>query len=107
MQKLLLRRKSELETDLARSRGTDFLNPRLDVVNIGTRVNVTDLITEHPETFTVLGAWDFDLEHGIISYLSPIAQALLNHAIGDVIEFELEKARKRYRVEAIAPYKTA
>lgn len=107
MQKLLLRRKSELETDLARSRGTDFLNPRLDVVNIGTRVNVTDLVTEHPETFTVLGAWDFDLEHGIISYLSPIAQALLNHAIGDVIEFELEKARKRYRVEAIAPYKTA
>lgn len=107
MQKLLLRRKSELETDLARSRGTDFLNPRLDVVNIGTRVNVTDLITEHPETFTVLGAWDFDLEHGIISYLSPIAQALLNHAIGDVIEFELEKARKRYRVDAIAPFKTA
>jgi transcription elongation GreA/GreB family factor len=107
MQKLLLRRKSELETDLARSRGTDFLNPRLDVVSIGTRINVTDLNTEHPETFTILGAWDFDLEHGIISYLSPVAQALLNHAIGEVIEFELEKARKRYRVDAITPFKTA
>jgi transcription elongation GreA/GreB family factor len=107
MQKLLLRRKSELETDLARSRGTDFLNPRLDVVSIGTRINVTDLNTEHLETFTILGAWDFDLEHGIISYLSPIAQALLNHAVGDVIEFELENVRKRYRVDAIAPYKTA
>jgi transcription elongation factor GreA-like protein/transcription elongation GreA/GreB family factor len=106
MQKLLLRRKSELETDLARSRGTDFLNPRLDVVSIGTRIKVADLNTEHPESFSILGAWDFDLEHGIISYLSPIAQALLNHSVGDVVEFELENARKRYRVDAIAAYKT-
>src|SRR6478672_11604220 len=43
MQKLLMRQKSELETQLVRSRGTDFANPKTDAVGIGTIVNVTDL----------------------------------------------------------------
>ena len=38
MQKILIRRKSELEAQLVRARGTDFANPRTDVVSIGTEV---------------------------------------------------------------------
>jgi transcription elongation factor GreA-like protein len=37
MQKMLMRRKGELETQLVRARGTDFANPRTDVVSLGTR----------------------------------------------------------------------
>jgi hypothetical protein len=37
MQKILMRRKGELESQLVRARGTDFANPRTDVVSIGTR----------------------------------------------------------------------
>ena len=106
MQKMLLRRKSELEADLARSRGTDFLNPRLEVVGIGTKVRVTELTSQHPETFCILGAWDFSPEQGIISYLSPIGQTLLNHAVGDSVELEIEGAKKSYRIEAIEAYLT-
>src|SRR6185295_11265085 len=58
MQKMLMRRKSELEAQLVRSRGTDFSNVKTDVVSIGTHVQVTDLIANHPEKFTILGAWD-------------------------------------------------
>ena len=45
MQKLLMRRKGELEAQLVRARGTDFANAKTDVVSIGTIVNVTDLDT--------------------------------------------------------------
>lgn len=57
------------------------------------------------ETYAILGAWDFDAEKSIISYLTPMAQGMLNHKPGDEVEFELEGAKKRYRVEAIEAYK--
>jgi transcription elongation GreA/GreB family factor len=99
--RLLMRRKSELESQLVRARGTDFANPRTDVVSVGTRVSVTEMGAEHTESFAILGAWDFDPTHHIISYLSPVAQALLNRKVGDDVEFELEGVTKRYRVNGI------
>src|SRR5471032_739743 len=79
MQKILMRRKDELETQLARSRGVDFSNANTDIVNIGTIVQATNLGTNQSESFTILGAWDSDPDKGIISYLSPVGAALLNH----------------------------
>jgi transcription elongation factor GreA len=105
MQKILMRRKAELELALVRARGTDFANPRTDVVSIGTRIRVRDLEQPHDETFAILGAWDYDPEHGTISYQSPMAQALLNRKPGDEVEFDMEGHRRRVRIEAIEPYK--
>lgn len=108
MQKLLMRRKGELETMLVRARGADFTNAKIDVVGIGTRVKTTEMGSQNPEAFTILGAWDSDPDHGVISYLSPVAQALLNHKPGEEVEFEMDGGvRKRYRIEGIEAYKTA
>jgi transcription elongation GreA/GreB family factor len=107
MQKVLMRRKDELETQLVRARGTDFTNVRTDVVSIGSVVQATDLETNGRETFTVLGAWDSDPEKGIVSYLSPVAQALLNRKAGDEVEFEIHGARHRHRIEQIEAYKSS
>src|SRR6267143_1246855 len=70
MQKLLMRRKSELETQLVRARGTDFANARTDVAGMGTIVRSIDLATNQREQFTILGAWDSEPEKGVVSYLS-------------------------------------
>ncbi len=107
MQKLLMRRKSELEAQLVRARGTDFLNVKGDVVTIGTVVRVTDLNSNQPENYTILGAWDSDPEKGVISYLTPVAQSLLNRKAGEEVEFDMDGTKKRYRIEAINIYKTA
>ena len=106
MQKMLMRRKSELEAQLVRARGSDFANPRTDVASIGTRVEVTDLDHQHAEHFIILGAWDSDPEKGVISYLTPVGQSLLNHKPGDEVEVPVEGGKKRYRIDAITPYKT-
>lgn len=100
-QKVLMRRKTELERDLGRARGTDFSNANIEQVGPGTEVTVLDVAKSQTERFTILGAWDFDIEKGIISYLSPIAQSLLNKKVGDEVEFEFDGSRSRYRVEAI------
>jgi transcription elongation GreA/GreB family factor len=105
MQKMLMRRKDELETQLTRARGTDFANARTDIVSIGTVVRAVDLGANQTETFTILGAWDSDPDKGVISYLSPVAQSLLNNKVGDEVEFELHGAKRRHRIERIEAFK--
>src|SRR5262245_31747387 len=106
MQKLLMRRKAELETQLVRARGTDFVNVGTETVSIGTVVHATDLETGKSEHFSILGAWDSEPEKGIVSYLSPVAQSLLNRKVGEQVEFEVHGVRHYHRIEAIQPYKT-
>jgi len=107
MQKLLMQRKAELEAQLVRARGTDFANPRTDVASVGTVVQATDLESSQVEQFAILGAWDFDAEKNMISYLSPVGQSLLGHKPGDIVESEVHGVRHRHRIDQIAPYKTA
>ncbi len=103
MQKILMRRKSELEAQLERARGTDFANPRTDIVSIGTVVRAVETESGQREQFTILGAWDSEPEKGIISYLSPVAQALLNRQVGDQVESEVHGVHHHHRIEAIEP----
>jgi transcription elongation GreA/GreB family factor len=107
MQKMLMRRKDELETQLVRARGTDFLNVRTDVVSIGTVVEATDLQTNQSEKFVILGAWDSDPEQGIVSYLTPVAQSLLNRKVGEEVEFEVNSVRRRHRIDGIKACRTS
>jgi len=84
MQAVLVRRRSELERDLARARGTSFENPDTSRVSIGTVVTVLDKESKKTETYTILGAWDGDPDRHIISYQTAIGQALLGKKVGEV-----------------------
>jgi transcription elongation GreA/GreB family factor len=106
MQKILMRQKEDLEAALNRARGQDFLNASTEVVGPGTIVVVTDLATNQAETFTILGAWDSDPDAGVISYLTPVAMALVNRKVGDEVEFELHGSKRRHRIEKIEAWKT-
>ena len=66
-----------------------------------------DLETNQPESFTVLGAWDSEPDKGVVSYLSPIAQSLLNRKVGDQVEFEIHGVRHQHRIERIEAVNTA
>src|SRR4029077_20090839 len=80
-------------------------NVRTEAVTIGTIVRATDLEANQPEQFTILGAWDSDPDKGVVSYLSPMAQALLNHKVGDQVEFEVHGQRHQHRIDAIDAFK--
>jgi transcription elongation GreA/GreB family factor len=101
MHRVLMRRKHELEDQLVRARGTDFTDANTATIGVGALVRVTELNSQHAETYSILGAWDFDAERGIVSYLSPLAQTLMGRAVGDEVDFELDGAKKRYRIESI------
>jgi len=106
MQKILMRQKEDLEAALNRARGADFTNVSTEVVGPGTIVQVTDLQSNNVETFTVLGAWDSDPDKGIISYLTPVAMALVNHKVSDEVEIEMHGQKRRQRIDKISAWKT-
>jgi transcription elongation factor GreA-like protein/transcription elongation GreA/GreB family factor len=101
MQRLLMRRRAELEVLLGRAQPTDFSDARADAAGIGATVTVTDLATGRQQVHHILGAWDGDPERGILSYPAALSQSMLNKRVGDVVEFESESGRQRFRIDRI------
>ena len=101
LQKVLMRRRGELEILLLRAQGTDFSDAKTDLVSIGTSVTVTDLTSNQPQIYHVLGAWDSDPARGIISYPAALAQAFLNKKCGDIVEASGETGKLTYRIDRI------
>ncbi len=105
MQRVLGRRRSEMERDLSLGRGTDFANPDTTRVSIGTVVTLRDTATGGSEVYTILGAWDGQPEKGIVSYQSALAQALLSHAVGEQISIPTEHGDRTVEIVQIEPYR--
>jgi len=101
MQRLLMRRRAELEVLLSRAQPTDFADAKTNIVSIGTTVTVTDLGTNQPQTYHILGAWDSDPVRGIVSYPAALAQALLNRKVGDTVEVAGESSPLQLRIDRI------
>ena len=101
MQAVLMRRKSELETALHRARGTNFENPDISQVSIGTIVTLRESDSGQDESYTILGAWDGDPEQGIISYQTAIGQALLGKRIGERVTLNTDTGSASYEVVSI------
>ena len=102
-QKRLQSLQATMESELNRARGNDFANVRTDVVSIGTKVSVTNVDTGEQEIYKILGAWDSDPENNVVSYLTPLPQALLNKPVNTEVEFEMGDSKKHYRIDDISP----
>jgi transcription elongation GreA/GreB family factor len=106
-QAVLNRMKDQLEREVGLSRGTDFANVATDKVGIGTVVDFEDVSTGETETYTILGAWDGDLDKNIVSYLSEIAKVLIGKVVGDEVEIPTDDGTgRKVKVLAIRAYNT-
>ncbi|MDP1589486.1 MAG: GreA/GreB family elongation factor, partial [Prosthecobacter sp.] len=105
-QAVLLRMQGKYERELRNARGTDFANVPTDKVGIGTAVDVEDIPTGEKETFTILGAWDGDLDKNIISYLSETAKALIGKAAGEETDLPTDTLHgsRRVKINAIRAF---
>ena len=74
------------------------------IVTLGKVVAICDQANGAEERYTILGDGETDLDKGIISYQSPLAQALMKHRVGDVVDVKLPRAMKKYKIVEIAFY---
>ncbi|QQY08365.1 MAG: GreA/GreB family elongation factor [Candidatus Xiphinematobacter sp.] len=101
----LVRRKTELELMLANARGTNFESPDLSQVSIGTAVNLTEVLSGHTETYSILGAWDGLPSKNIISYQAAMGRVLLGKHVGDLVELRSGDGQlQKWRIDAIYPF---
>ena len=83
---------------LAHARVIDMSN---DSIQLLSRVEITNLGNNSRMTYTLTSPHEANLREGKISVKSPIAQALLNKKVGDVVEVRVPAGTLRLRVERI------
>jgi transcription elongation GreA/GreB family factor len=103
MQSVLMRRKSELEQMLQNARGTSFENADTSRVSIGTIVTLRNVEMDKEETYTILGAWDGDPDHYVISYQTAIGQMLLGHEVGETVSLNTDHGTPKFTIVSIQP----
>ena len=72
-----------------------------DTVGLLTKVEMTNLANNARMTYTIVSPHEADLREGKLSIKSPIAQALLNKKVGDVVEVRVPAGIQRLRIESI------
>ncbi len=104
-QRVLLRRKSDMERELELSRGTNFEDVDPSKIAIGTSVVLVNPATDERQEYHILGAWDGAPDKNIVSYQAGIGQALMGKAAGDSVQVPTEKGELTLRVESVEAFK--
>ena len=72
-----------------------------DGVGHGAVVNVTDLGTAATQTFKIVSPNEARPKEGLISSVSPVAQALIGHKPGDEVQIKIPAGVRRLRIDSI------
>lgn len=83
------------------ARVIDLSGEASDVVRLLTKVEMTNLNTNTPMTYTLVSPHEANLAEKKLSIKSPIAQALMGKHVGDVVEVKVPAGIQRLRIESI------
>jgi transcription elongation factor GreA len=72
-----------------------------DIAHLGSKVVLFDLKWEEELTVTLVGSFEADPEHNLVSIVSPLGSALVGRTIGDIVEVEAPSGVLKYRIDAI------
>ena len=71
-------------------------------IQLLSKVQMTNLANNTTMTYTIASPHEANLREGKISIKSPIAQALLNKKVGDVVEVRVPAGMMKLRIESIS-----
>ncbi|MDR1900195.1 MAG: transcription elongation factor GreA, partial [Treponema sp.] len=92
---------AKLKDEIERAQIFDPDTVNTDRVSFGTRVALKNETNGKQEEYTILGPWESDPDHNILSYLSPFGGALLNKTVGERFDFSINDGKVSYLVEQI------
>ena len=93
-QRALMQKQTLMQADLEAVKPGDFADATTDEVMPG--VTVVCASESGETTWTILGEWDNDLERGVISSKTRVAQNLMGKKPGDTFELPDEEGNVRY-----------
>lgn len=92
------RRILELEDQLARAMVIDPSKVRTDAITIGATVKCEDLDLKRKDEFMLVGQGERRDGVDTVSAASPLGEALLGRAVGDVVEVQVPRGKMRIKV---------
>ena len=69
-----------------------------DVVGLGSEVTIQKEKDKENRTYTIVGSEEANIHEHKLSYLSPLGEALMGKAKGDVFEFDTPRGKQSYTV---------
>ncbi|MBR4322505.1 transcription elongation factor GreA [Treponema sp.] len=90
-----------LQEELARAVVFDPTTATTSLISFGTKVTLLDKASGKEEVYTILGPWESDPENGVISYMSPFGNAILDHKVGDELRFTINEHKYEFEVKKI------
>ena len=90
-----------LQTSLATASIVDPPGAKAGKVQFGSSVTVRDARSGEESVYRIVGVDETDFEHNEISWLSPIAKALMNAKVGQKVPFKFPKGATELEVVKI------
>ncbi len=90
-----------LEGAISTAEIIDPLKMSGDVVKFGATVKFVDVETDEEKTYQIVGKEEADLEHGLISFESPIARALIGKSVGDEFTVASPKGNREFELLSV------
>ncbi len=91
-----------LQGELGRAVIFDPTTVTTSMVSFGTEVVLTNNETGKDETYKLFGPWESNPAEGIISYMSPLGNAILDAKAGQNLTFVINEKKNSYTVKSIS-----
>jgi len=92
---------SYIESQLQTCTVIDVAKLDSDKVVFGAKVTLENIETEQSVTYQLVGEAETDIDAGLISYKSPVAQACIGQTIEDVISVDTPQGTIEYEIISI------
>ena len=93
---------NRLKLTIAEAKIVDTSRLSTDAVQILSKVDMTNMTTKSKMSYTIVSESEADLKQGKISIKTPIAQGLLNHKEGEIVEVKIPRGTIKLRIDKIS-----
>ena len=87
---------------IAEAKIVDTSRLSTDAVQILSTVQMTNIDNNRKMTYTIVSESEANIKAGKISIKTPIAQGLLNHKVGEVVEVKIPRGIIHLRIDKIS-----
>lgn len=93
---------NKLKAELMEAKIVDVSRLKGDVVQILSKVEMTNMKTQAKMNYTIVSESEANLREGKISIKTPIAQGLLGKKVGDIVSISVPTGTLELRIDAIS-----
>jgi transcription elongation factor GreA len=90
-----------LESRLSTAQVVDVSRLSGEKVLFGATVTFDDVDSGETKTVMIVGEDEADVDAGLISYVSPLARALIGKSVDDIVQVKLPSGMKEYEIRAV------